>query len=147
MNNLKNAQKEMKGIQADVFSVLKSLIEYYSVDERLRKLIKQPYYNRNFDKYVIGVNGNKCYGVIENVDLKKRDAIVREVINFLLDEPIQDTEQKWCEFSIVASTYFQIDDWLERVTLIPVMKGHMRKARLILISARKKMSYLKFSMN
>lgn len=147
MNKLESARAEMKGIQADVFAELKRIVKFFSLDEGLRAILDQSYFEQNYDKFVLGVDGEKCYGVIDKIDLGKRDEIVREVVSYLLDQESKDTDRKWCEFSVLAAMYFQIDEWLESVDLVVVLKHHMKQARKVVTNARELIDLLKFSKN
>lgn len=89
----KNIEARLKNAQSELFFQIEQAIKK-TTWAKVKEIISETYYKIDESQYTIGLNGEKCYGVITSVDFKKRDAIVDLVVQKLFggvmfDETIQ----------------------------------------------------------
>jgi len=86
-------------IRSDLFYCLKSVVEGTNCPALKRIITGNAYRKRDYKRYTIGVEGERCYGVITRVDHQKRDRIV---------QLIHDNLQGQSPFRLTLDEYEQI---------------------------------------
>lgn len=122
-----NLKAQLKCVQSDIFSALKRYVKVFSFDPVLKKILSQSYCSINKDKYTLGLDGKRVYGIIDNYSPEKRDAIVTEAKNQLRKNV--DNERKVLDMEIIILNYQQAGSFIKNVTLIPALRSHLQNLR------------------
>ena len=81
---LENWRIRIRNAQSDIFFELKTMVNQFTKDEKLKQIVNQSYYTINHKRFVIGLDGRPVYGVVENYQPEKRNDIVKQVISYLV---------------------------------------------------------------
>lgn len=129
MANAENLKAQLKCVQSDIFTALKRYIKIFSFDPALKEIVNQPYCTINKNKYTLGLDGERVYGVIDNYSPEKRNDIVKQVKNHLLKSEI-DNARKKTDMELIILNYQQAGDCIENTTLVDALENRLRAFRL-----------------
>lgn len=141
VNNLK---AQLKCAQSEIFFELKKMITKYQCSKELHNIINTPYSQVNYDKYTIGIKGERCYGVIDNVDLNKRHAIVDQVVNLLLS---MKESSFWCDLVMLTSAYQRIGMLIDKVVNVGQLKEYLTTSNAVIKYCRARRAEVKLFLN
>lgn len=99
----------VSNIRSDLFYVLKEVVMATSCEIIKRIITGNAYRKRDYNRYTIGVEGEKRYGVICKVDLQKRDRIVQMINDNLKDgSPFRLTLDEYEQIKSLTRTYLDL---------------------------------------
>ena len=142
---LKNIHAQLKCAQSDLFFELKRTINNVYQDEMLHKIINEPFSRVNMKKWTRGLDGKKCYGVIDNYDPEKRDGIVKKVIKRLLE--IHQEDGVWMDLVSFSCGYEKVGFLLDNESDKLVLRAYLENIRKIVFASRVKREKVRVAMN
>ena len=120
---LENWRIRIRNAQSDIFFELKTMVNQFTKDEKLKQIVNQSYYTINHKRFVIGLDGRPVYGVVENYQPEKRNDIVKQVISYLLKT--EGGNETWFDLAALSTTYFKVANRINNiVSLEKLMERH-----------------------
>lgn len=137
MQTIPNLKAMVRNANSDTFFLIKTLAALAGV-RSLHLILQTPYYRVNYQKYVIGINGSRCYGVIDHVDLPKRHSLVARALP-ILKKQVATKDRQIIKDMLKLCEYYQKGlRILDRARLMKPLENYLQHSHQLRVRIRQR---------